>query len=88
MVGSGVGQQDRLRAARLAAEKAGDRARGASAASDGFFPFADGPEALLSAGVSAIIHPGGSLRDAETVAACDARGAALVTTKGVRAFKH
>ncbi len=88
LVGAGVGQQDRVRACKLAVEKAGGRAKKASAASDGFFPFADGPEVLISAGVEAIIHPGGSIRDGETIALCNKHGVALVSTKGIRGFKH
>jgi AICAR transformylase/IMP cyclohydrolase PurH len=62
-------------------------ARGAVAASDAFFPFADGPQVLLDAGVSAIVQPGGSLRDAETLSALDAAGAAMLVT-GIRHFRH
>jgi len=86
-VGIGGGQVDRVNAARVAVTKAADRAKGAVAASDAFFPFPDGPEILLNAGVTAIIHPGGSVRDGETQALCDARGAALVLT-GQRHFRH
>jgi phosphoribosylaminoimidazolecarboxamide formyltransferase/IMP cyclohydrolase len=86
-VGIGGGQVDRVNAARVAVTKAGDRARSAVAASDAFFPFPDGPQILLDAGVTAIIHPGGSVRDGETQALCDARGAALVLT-GQRHFRH
>jgi len=86
-VGIGGGQVDRVNASRVAATKAADRAKGAVAASDAFFPFPDGPEILLNAGVTAIIHPGGSVRDNETLALCDARGAALVLT-GQRHFRH
>jgi phosphoribosylaminoimidazolecarboxamide formyltransferase/IMP cyclohydrolase len=86
-VGIGGGQVDRVGAARIAIEKSGPRATGAVAASDAFFPFPDGPQLLLDAGVTAIVHPGGSVNDQQTVDAVDARGAALVVT-GQRHFKH
>jgi phosphoribosylaminoimidazolecarboxamide formyltransferase/IMP cyclohydrolase len=86
-VGIGGGQVDRVNASRIAVSKAGDRTRGAVAASDAFFPFPDGPELLLNAGVTAIIHPGGSLRDQETLDLVDQRGAALILT-GQRHFRH
>ena len=87
MVGSGAGQQDRVNACRIAVAKAGERARGAVAGSDAFFPFPDGPGLLLRAGITAIIHPGGSVRDDETLAVVDEAGAAMVVT-GQRHFKH
>ncbi|MFN4243720.1 MAG: bifunctional phosphoribosylaminoimidazolecarboxamide formyltransferase/IMP cyclohydrolase [Tepidisphaerales bacterium] len=87
LLGVGAGQMDRMTASRLAAEKAGGRARGAVAASDAFFPFPDGPRLLLDAGVTAIIHPGGSVRDSETVALADHHRAAIVLT-GRRHFRH
>ncbi|MGD0465037.1 MAG: bifunctional phosphoribosylaminoimidazolecarboxamide formyltransferase/IMP cyclohydrolase [Tepidisphaeraceae bacterium] len=87
LLGTGAGQMDRPSAARLAIEKAGQRAGGAVAASDAFFPFPDAPRLLLDAGVTAIVHPGGSLKDRETVNLIDERGAALVVT-GQRHFKH
>jgi len=88
LVGVGAGQMSRVDSARLAVEKAGpDRARGSVCASDAFFPFADGVEACLAGGVSAFIQPGGSVRDAEVVAAAERAGAAMVTT-GVRHFRH
>jgi len=87
VVGVGGGQVDRVNAARIAVQKAGDRAKGAVAASDAFFPFPDGPTLLLDAGVSAIVHPGGSVKDADSVAAADQRGAAMVLT-GRRHFRH
>ena len=87
VVGIGGGQVDRVNAARIAIQKAGDRARGAVAASDAFFPFPDGPELLLNAGVTAIIHPGGSVNDKLTLELADQRGAALVLT-GQRHFRH
>jgi phosphoribosylaminoimidazolecarboxamide formyltransferase/IMP cyclohydrolase len=87
MVGGGAGQQDRLNAARIAVAKAGERARGSVAASDAFFPFPDGPRLLLEAGITAIIHPGGSVRDQETLQVVNEAGAAMVLT-GQRHFKH
>ncbi|VAX42610.1 IMP cyclohydrolase / Phosphoribosylaminoimidazolecarboxamide formyltransferase, partial [hydrothermal vent metagenome] len=74
LFGGGAGQMDRVASCRLAIAKAGDRAKGAVAASDAFFPFPDGPELLADAGVSMILHPGGSKRDSETFALCDDRG--------------
>ena len=87
LVGVGGGQVDRVAASRQAVEKAGERARGAVAASDAFFPFPDGPKLLLDAGVTAIAHPGGSLRDQETIDLVNQRGAAMVLT-GQRHFRH
>jgi phosphoribosylaminoimidazolecarboxamide formyltransferase/IMP cyclohydrolase len=86
-VGIGGGQVDRVNAARIAIQKAGDRAKNTVAASDAFFPFPDGPELLFNAGVTAIIHPGGSVKDKETIDIANARGAAVVLT-GQRHFKH
>ncbi|MFH1452897.1 MAG: bifunctional phosphoribosylaminoimidazolecarboxamide formyltransferase/IMP cyclohydrolase [Armatimonadota bacterium] len=87
LISSGAGQQDRKRAAELAVIKAGDRAKGCVAASDGFFPFSDGPEILLKAGVSAVIQPGGSIRDKDTIGVCDKYNIPMVFT-GLRCFKH
>lgn len=87
MFGMGAGLVDRLTAARLAAEKAGDKARGAIAVSDAFFPFPDGPEILIKAGVSTIVHPGGSKRDQETFDLCEKHGVTCLVT-GVRHFRH
>jgi AICAR transformylase/IMP cyclohydrolase PurH len=87
LLGAGAGQMDRPSAARLAITKAGDRGQGAVAASDAFFPFPDAPELLLNAGVTAIIQPGGSLRDKDTIDLVDTRGSAMVFT-GQRHFKH
>jgi phosphoribosylaminoimidazolecarboxamide formyltransferase/IMP cyclohydrolase len=82
-----MGQVNRVDAARLAIERAGERAAGSVAASDAFFPFPDGPQLLLDAGVRAIVQPGGSVRDAEVVAAAEAAGASLYLT-GTRHFAH
>ena len=87
LLGAGAGQMDRVAASRLAIEKAGARAKGAVAASDAFFPFPDGPQLLLDAGITAIIHPGGSLRDKDTIDLGNRMGAAMVLT-GQRHFKH
>jgi phosphoribosylaminoimidazolecarboxamide formyltransferase/IMP cyclohydrolase len=87
LMGAGAGQMDRPSAARLAISKAGERVRGCVAASDAFFPFPDAPQLLLEAGVTAIIHPGGSLRDQETLDAVNKANAAIVIT-GQRHFKH
>jgi phosphoribosylaminoimidazolecarboxamide formyltransferase/IMP cyclohydrolase len=87
LVGVGAGQMSRLDSVRIAVEKAGDRARGAVLASDAFFPFRDGPDAAAAAGVTALIQPGGSKRDAETFAACDEHGQAMILT-GRRHFRH
>jgi phosphoribosylaminoimidazolecarboxamide formyltransferase/IMP cyclohydrolase len=86
-VGVCMGQVNRVDAARLAVERAGDRVSGAVAASDAFFPFPDGLETLTSAGVRAIVHPGGSVRDDEVTAAAAAAGIALYLT-GARHFAH
>src|SRR5262249_46247833 len=86
-VGIGMGQVNRGDAARLAVSRAGNRAQGAVAASDAFFPFADGLAVLLEAGVQAVVEPGGSVRDAEVVAAAEAAGVTLYFT-GTRHFRH
>ena len=86
-VGIGGGQPNRVDAARIAIGRAGEKTRGSVAASDAFFPFPDGVQALIDAGVTAIIQPGGSVRDAESVALADAHGIAMVMT-GVRHFRH
>ncbi len=83
----GAGQMSRVDAVRTAVMKGGDRLRGSVAASDAFFPFRDGLDALAAAGATAIIQPGGSLRDAEVVAAADEHGLAMVFT-GRRHFRH
>jgi phosphoribosylaminoimidazolecarboxamide formyltransferase/IMP cyclohydrolase len=87
LLGAGAGQMDRPSAARLAIEKAGGRIRGAVAASDAFFPFPDAPQLLMGSGVTAIIHPGGSVKDNETVQLVNDMNVALVLT-GQRHFKH
>jgi phosphoribosylaminoimidazolecarboxamide formyltransferase/IMP cyclohydrolase len=87
-IGIGAGQMSRIDSARIAAWKAGEAAtQGSVAASDAFFPFADGLEAIIAAGASAVIQPGGSVRDHEVIAAADAAGIAMVLT-GMRHFRH
>ena len=93
-VGIGMGQVNRVDSCQLAVDRANaegpagvERARGAVAASDAFFPFADGLQILLDAGVQAIVAPGGSVRDAEVIAAADAAGATMYFT-GTRHFAH
>ncbi len=86
-VGVGMGQVNRVDSCTLAVERAGERAAGSVAASDAFFPFSDGPKILIDAGVRAIVQPGGSMRDAETIALCQEHGVALYLT-GTRHFFH
>lgn len=86
-VGIGGGLPSRVDAVKLAASKAGDAAQGAVLASDAFFPFPDGPEAAAEVGITAIIQPGGSVRDELVVDACNRLGLAMVFT-GVRHFRH
>jgi phosphoribosylaminoimidazolecarboxamide formyltransferase/IMP cyclohydrolase len=87
-VGVGAGQQSRVVAAEIAVAKAGSRAVGAAAASDAFFPFPDGLLVLADAGVSAVVQPGGSIRDDEVMAAADEAGIAVVMAGGERHFRH
>jgi len=86
-VGIGVGQPSRVESATVALRKAGHRARGAVLASDGFFPKSDGVQVAARAGIRAIVQPGGSIRDAEVIAAADRRRVAMVFT-GIRHFRH
>ena len=96
-VGIGAGQMNRVDSARIAAWKSEEAAKaaglpepltqGSVVASDAFFPFADGLEAAVAAGATAVIQPGGSIRDAEVIAAADAAGIAMVFT-GMRHFRH
>ena len=86
--GIGAGQMSRVDSVRLAMEKTRvDSLEGAAMASDAFFPFSDGPELAMEAGVTSIIQPGGSVRDDEVIAAADAAGAAMVFTRR-RHFRH
>ena len=86
-IGIGMGQVNRVDSARLAVSRAGDRVKGCVAASDAFFPFADGLQILIDAGVSAVVQPGGSVRDEEVIAAAQAAGVAMFFT-GTRHFSH
>jgi phosphoribosylaminoimidazolecarboxamide formyltransferase/IMP cyclohydrolase len=86
-VGVGMGQVNRVDAARLAVTRAGERANGSVGASDAYFPFPDGLETLIAAGVRAVVQPGGSVRDAEVIAAAEAAGLPLYLT-GARHFAH
>ncbi len=86
-VGIGMGQVNRVDSARLAVSRAGTRAVGSVAASDAFFPFADGLELLAAAGVRAVVQPGGSVRDQEVIAAAEATGATVYLTH-TRHFFH
>jgi len=92
LIGNGAGQMSRVMSCRIAtwlAKENGHEGQlsGSVAASDGFFPFPDGPNILMDAGVTAIIQPGGSKRDSDTIAACDERNVAMILT-GTRHFKH
>jgi len=92
LIGNGAGQMSRVMSCRIAtwlARENGhtEKLAGSAAASDAFFPFSDGPKILMDAGVTAIIQPGGSKRDEDTIAACDERGAAMIIT-GTRHFRH
>ncbi|GAB3379771.1 bifunctional phosphoribosylaminoimidazolecarboxamide formyltransferase/IMP cyclohydrolase [Amycolatopsis echigonensis] len=86
-VGVGMGQVNRVDSSRLAVSRAGDRAKGSVGASDAFFPFPDGLQVLIEAGVRAVVQPGGSIRDAEVIAAAEAAGITLYLT-GTRHFAH
>lgn len=86
-IGVGAGQMNRVGAAKIAIEQAGEKARGSIMASDAFFPMPDTVEQAAKAGVTAIIQPGGSIRDQDSIDACNQYGIAMVTT-GVRHFKH
>ena len=86
-VGVGMGQVNRVDSCKLAVERAGERATGSVAASDAFFPFEDGPQVLIEAGVKAIVQPGGSVRDQLTIDACNEAGVTMYFT-GTRHFFH
>ena len=86
-LGIGAGQQNRLDSARIAATRAAGRAAGGVCASDAFFPFRDGLDAVADAGITVVIQPGGSVRDDEVIAAANEHGIAMVFT-GERHFKH
>jgi phosphoribosylaminoimidazolecarboxamide formyltransferase/IMP cyclohydrolase len=90
LIGGGMGQVDRVSAARLAIQRAGDRllqSECAVAGSDAFFPFSDAPQLLIDAGVTCIVQPGGSVRDQETIDVCNANNVTLLHT-GTRRFRH
>ena len=87
LLGVGAGQMNRVRSVKLAVEQAGELAQGAVMASDAFFPFPDGPEAAAAAGITAIIQPGGSKKDQETIDVANRNGIAMVTTS-IRHFLH
>src|SRR5205823_9704699 len=87
LVGCGAGQMSRVDSVEIAIQKAGPRAQGSVLASDAFFPFADSIHKAAAAGVSAIIQPGGSVRDEEVIAAANERGVPMIFT-GRRHFKH
>jgi len=87
VVGVGAGQMNRVYSVRIAVDRAGDRARGSVLASDAFFPFADSVEMAAKAGVTAIIQPGGSIRDGEVIKAANKSGIAMIFT-GQRHFRH
>jgi phosphoribosylaminoimidazolecarboxamide formyltransferase / IMP cyclohydrolase len=87
VAGVGAGQMSRVESVRIAVRKAGERARGSVLASDAFFPFPDNVELAAEAGVTAVVQPGGSVKDADSVAACDKHGIAMLFT-GVRHFRH
>ncbi|MGL5914801.1 MAG: bifunctional phosphoribosylaminoimidazolecarboxamide formyltransferase/IMP cyclohydrolase, partial [Culicoidibacterales bacterium] len=86
-VGVGAGQMNRVGAAKIAIEQAGEKAIGSVLASDAFFPMPDTIEAAAAAGIKAIIQPGGSIKDADSIAAADHFGIAMIFT-GERHFKH
>jgi phosphoribosylaminoimidazolecarboxamide formyltransferase/IMP cyclohydrolase len=86
-VGVGAGQMSRVVSVQIACEKAGDEAKGSVLASDAFFPFPDGVEAAAAKGITAVAQPGGSVKDADVIAACDRLGLAMVMT-GFRHFRH
>ena len=87
LFGAGAGQMDRVASCLGAVRKAGELAKGSIALSDAFFPFDDGPKILIEAGVSMIVHPGGSKRDQDTIDLCNAAGVTCMTT-GIRHFRH
>src|SRR5262249_9505028 len=87
VVGVGAGQMSRVDSVQIAIRKAGDHVKGSVLASDAFFPFRDNVDTAAAAGVTAIVQPGGSQRDADSIAACDEHGIAMLFT-GVRHFRH
>jgi phosphoribosylaminoimidazolecarboxamide formyltransferase / IMP cyclohydrolase len=87
VVGVGAGQMSRVDSVHMAVRKAGDRCKGTVLASDAFFPFRDNVDESARAGVTAVIQPGGSMRDGDSIQACDEHGLAMVFT-GIRHFRH
>src|SRR5262249_4167704 len=87
IVGAGAGQMSRVDSVHIAVRKAGNRSQGAVLASDAFFPFRDNVDEAARAGITAIVQPGGSMRDQDSIQACDETGLAMVFT-GVRHFRH
>lgn len=87
VVGVGAGQMSRVDSVQIAVRKAGDRVKGSVLASDAFFPFPDNVHIAAAAGVVAIVQPGGSVKDNDSIAACDERGIAMLFT-GTRHFRH
>ncbi len=87
VVGVGAGQMSRVDSVQIAVRKAGERVGGAVLASDAFFPFRDSVDEAAKAGVTAVVQPGGSVRDADSIAACDEHGMAMLVT-GARHFRH
>jgi phosphoribosylaminoimidazolecarboxamide formyltransferase/IMP cyclohydrolase len=86
-LGVGAGQMNRVNSTRIAAHHGGKAIKGSAVASDAFFPFRDGVDALAEAGAKAVIQPGGSVRDEEVIAAADEHGLAMIFT-GIRHFRH
>jgi phosphoribosylaminoimidazolecarboxamide formyltransferase/IMP cyclohydrolase len=86
-LGVGAGQMNRVNSTRIAVQHGGEAIKGSAVASDAFFPFRDGVDALADAGATAVIQPGGSIRDEEVVAAADEHGLTMVYT-GIRHFRH
>ena len=86
-IGIGAGQMNRVGAAQIAIGQAGEKANGCVLASDAFFPFRDTVDAAAAAGVAAIVQPGGSVKDEDSIAACNEQGVTMVFT-GTRYFKH
>src|SRR5205807_4756805 len=87
VVGVGAGQMSRVDSVHMAVRKAGDRVKGSVLASDAFFPFRDNVDMAAAAGITAIVQPGGSVKDQESIDACNERGIAMIFT-GVRHFRH
>ena len=87
VVGVGAGQMSRVDSVHMAVRKAGERVKGSVLASDAFFPFRDNVDEAAKAGVTAMVQPGGSMRDQDSIAACDEHGMAMVFT-GFRHFRH